>query len=94
MKTGDLMNKETAEGLFDGLQRCVHELEESLRFAMKNCNDDEVSAYRRGVAYVMSEIQDRLLDPICREHADVIPTSETYTPRTGSTLAELGKLKR
>jgi hypothetical protein len=84
------MNKKAAERIMTKLKNCIHELNESICIVQENCATEELKAYRRGVGHTLSEIHDRILHPILREHPDLIPDDADYTPPPGPTLAEIG----
>jgi len=85
------MTKETAQELLESLQACIRTMNHAVSVAMKSCAAEEAKSFRRGVGYVMSEMQDQLIDPICREHPDLIPSEANYMPPKGPTLAMLGR---
>jgi hypothetical protein len=68
---------------------CIDLLSEVVQLAHANCGESESRVVRRGVGHVLSEIQDRLTDPIFREHPDLLPEGINYAPRQGPTLSEL-----
>ena len=88
------MKKKTAEEVVTIVRRCIGELNDSLCIVRDECNEDEFIAYRLGFAHVLSEIQDRLTDPIYREYADLIPEEADYAPLPGPMLAEIGAKER
>ena len=65
-------------------------LNNSIRIVQDLCTPEELKAYRRGAGHALSEIHDRLLSPILREHPDLMPKDAGYTPPPGPTLAEIG----
>ncbi|MBK9264158.1 MAG: hypothetical protein IPM54_30705 [Polyangiaceae bacterium] len=85
------MDEETARQIVARLQTCVNLLSEVVQIAHANCGDEEDRLVRRGVGYVLSEMQDRLTDPIFREHPDLIPQGVDYEPMAGPTLTEMVK---
>jgi hypothetical protein len=85
------MTRNVAVAVVANLSDCINKLNESIVMVMKECSEEELRAFRRGVGHVMSEIHDRLSDPIFREHPELIPPEADYTPGKGPTLAELGR---
>lgn len=88
------MTKETAQELLEKLQACIRAMNDAVSISMNTCTAEEAKALRRGLGYVMSEMQDQLIDPICREHPDLIPAEANYAPPKGPTLAMLGSKTR
>lgn len=88
------MRREFAEDITKRIRLCIDELNDLLIFIRDNCSEDEFKAFRRGVGYVLSEIQDRLTDPIYREHPDVIPSDANYAPLPGPTLKDIATKSR
>jgi hypothetical protein len=84
------MNKEAAQQIMAKLKSCIQELNESIYIVQEKCAPEELKAYRRGVGHTLSEIHDRILNPILREHPDLIPDDADYMPPPGPTLAEIG----
>ncbi len=84
------MKKEIAQQALAHIKTSIKELEESLVLVRDNCDEDEAMAYRYGVGYALSEIHDRILDPIIREHPDLLPEGVDYAPPSGPTLAQRG----
>jgi hypothetical protein len=64
-------------------------LSEVVQIAHANCGEQEDRVVRRGVGYVLSEIQDRLTDPISCEYPDLVSQGINYTPLKGPTLSDL-----
>jgi sugar-specific transcriptional regulator TrmB len=85
------MTRDVAVAIVANLKDCINRLNESIVMVMNECSEEELRAFRRGVGHVMSEIHDRLSDPIFREHPDLIPPEADYIPHTGPTLAEIGQ---
>jgi hypothetical protein len=83
------MDKDTARQLMTRLETCINVLSEVVQIAHANCGEHEDKLVRLGVGYVLSEIQDRLTDPIYREYPELIPQGVDYTPLEGPTLSEM-----
>ncbi|UQA61933.1 hypothetical protein [Polyangium aurulentum] len=83
------MDKDTAKQIITRMVTCINNLSEVVQIAHASCGEDEVRVVRRGVGHVLSEIQDRLTDPIYREHPDLLPEGMGYAPLEGPTLSEL-----
>jgi hypothetical protein len=86
-----VMDKDTAKQLVGQMLACIDILNEAVETANAKCSEDEARAVRRGVGYVLSEMQDRLTDPIFREYPDLVPQGVDYAPRKGPTLSEMAK---
>jgi hypothetical protein len=84
------MKKEIAQIALDHIKKSIQELEDSLVVVRDNCDSNEFKAYRHGIAHTLSEIHDRILDPVIREHPDLLPEGIEYKPPPGPTLAEIG----
>jgi hypothetical protein len=83
------MDKATAKQIIIRMDSCMNLLNEVVQIAHANCGEQEDRVVRRGVGYVLSEMQDRLTDPILREYPDMVPQGITYTPLKGPTLSDL-----
>lgn len=66
------MDRKIAERLQSVAFECTRLLDESVVMVQKEAPDD-LKAYRLGVGWVFSEIGDRLLAPIYKEHPDLAP---------------------
>jgi hypothetical protein len=84
------MKKEVAQLAINHVKASIKELEDSLVVVRDNCDEDESAAYRYGIGYALSEIHDRILDPIIREHPDLLPEGVDYVPPPGPMLAQWG----
>jgi hypothetical protein len=84
------MDKNVANEVVAIVRKCIRDLNESLCLVRDRGSEDEFVAYRLGFAHVLSEIQDRLTDPIYREHMDLIPQEVDYAPLPGPTLSQIG----
>ncbi|MCC6554190.1 MAG: hypothetical protein IT372_14385 [Polyangiaceae bacterium] len=83
------MKKQTARDAMGLVTRAIDLLEESLVLVAQSSDPGESRAYRHGVGYALSEIHDRILDPILREHPDLLPDGIDYQPPAGPTLAQI-----
>ncbi len=83
------MDKETAKEAIHRIEKCVQLLSEITQIADTGCDPAESKIVRRGVGYVLSELQDRLSDPILREHTELVPDGVEYKPGVGPTLRDL-----
>jgi hypothetical protein len=83
------MDKETAAKITARMETCMHLLSEVIQIAHANCSDDESKVVRRGVGYVLSEMQERITDPIYRTYPDLVPKDVDYAPLDGPTIGEL-----
>jgi hypothetical protein len=81
------MDKNTATQIMIRMETCINLLSEVVQIAHTNCGEHEDRVVRRGVGHVLSEIQDRLTDPIYREHPDLLPQGIDYAPLAGPTLS-------
>jgi hypothetical protein len=88
------MDKGTAKQLTERIEACIDIFNELVEIADANCDEHEARVVRRAVGHALSEMQDRLSDPIFREYPDLVPQGVDYTPLKGPTLSELAtKLK-
>jgi hypothetical protein len=85
------MDKDIAKQLVGQMLACIDILNEAVKIAHAKCGEDEARAVRRGVGYVLSEMQDRLTDPIFREYPDLVPQGIDYAPPKGPTLGQMAK---
>jgi hypothetical protein len=83
------MDNDTAKQIMTRMETCIDLLGEVFRIAHANCDEHEGKVVRRGVGHVLSEIQDRLTDPILREYPDLLPPGIDYKPLKGPTIGEL-----
>ena len=83
------MDKDTAKQIMVRMETCINLLSEVVQIAHVNCGEHEDRVVRRGVGLVLSEIQDRLTDPIYREYPDLLPQGIDYAPLEGPTLSEM-----
>lgn len=85
------MDKDTAKQIISRMETCINLLSEVVQVAHLNCAEQEERIVRRGVGYVLSEIQDRLTDPIYREYPELLPQGIDYAPLEGPTLGQMAK---
>ena len=88
------MDKEIARSVVKEMQNAIQKMEDSLVFVRNGCSTEEFAAYRYGIGHALSEIHDRILDPIIREHPDLLPEDVDYVPPAGPTMAEMIKQYR
>jgi hypothetical protein len=72
----------------------MEEMGALIREMEMHCSAEEIKAFRRGLGYMLSGMQERITDPMYREHMDLIPKEIVYAPPPGPTLAERGLLWR
>jgi hypothetical protein len=58
------MTKDTAAQIMSGMLVCIQELNNSIYLVQERCTPEELTAYKRGVGHTLSELHDRILDPI------------------------------
>lgn len=73
------MKREHAETVDKLMREYLTKLNESLRVVMDNDSPEAFKTYRSAVAHVMSEVFDRILEPIYAEHPELMP-EELKTP--------------
>lgn len=83
------MNKETAAQIMSRVETCLDVLGEIVQIAHAECSDSESRVIRRGIGFVLSEMQDRIADPIYRMYPELVPARVEYTPLKGPTLTDL-----
>ena len=84
------MKKDVARSAMDRVTRAIDILEESLVVVTEGSEPGETRAYRHGIGYALSEIHDRILDPLLREYPELLPEGVEYIPPSGPTLAQIG----
>lgn len=83
------MEKDIAKQIMGRMYACIDIFNEVVGIADAKCGKDEARVVRRAVGYALSEIQDRLTDPILREYPDLLPQGINYAPLKGPTLSEM-----
>ena len=83
------MDKDTAKEIIVRMETCINLLSQVVHVAHANCSEHEDRVVRRSVGYILSEIQDRLTDPIYREYPDLVLQGIDYAPPEGLTLSEM-----
>jgi len=83
------MHKDTAKQIIARASDFMRLVNEMVEVALSNCDEDELRVVRRAAAHALSELQDRLIDPILREYPDLLPEGIDYTPLKGPTFTEL-----
>ena len=71
------MDKDTAKQIMARMETCINLLSEVVQVAHTNCGKHEERILRRGVGHVLSEIQDRLTDPISANIRIFFPMAQT-----------------
>lgn len=84
------MNRDAAQKIIQMMVAHTNELSASVALVHENCSPEESKKYRLAVGHILSEMQDRVLDPLLREHPDLKPDGLDYTPGPGNRLAEGG----
>lgn len=84
-----IMEKDIAKQIMGRMYACIDIFNEVVGIADAKCGKDEARVVRRAVGYALSEIQDRLTDPILREYPDLLPQGINYAPLKGPTLSEM-----
>jgi hypothetical protein len=67
------MKKDIGEAISKLMLKYAAKLDDSVRLVMENCSDDEFQAYRLAVGKVMAEMLTEIMNPIYREHPDLLP---------------------
>lgn len=83
------MDGDTARQIMGRILACIDILNEAVEIAHAKCGEADARVVRRAVGYTLSEMYDRLIDPILCEHPDLVPTGVDYTPPKGPTLSEM-----
>lgn len=83
------MDKETAAKITGRIETCLHLLSEIVQIADAECGGNEGRVVRRGIGFVLSEIQDRITDPIYRMYPELVPKDVDYAPLAGPTISDL-----
>lgn len=85
------MDKDTAKQLVGKMLACIDILNETVEIAHTKCDEDEARAVRRAAGFALSEMYDRLIDPIYREYPELVPEGVDYAPPNGPTLGQMAK---
>ncbi len=83
------MDHGTAKQIASRLEQCVGLLSEIVQIAHAAGNEQESKLIRRAVGYALSEIQERLTDPLYREYPDLVPKGIDYAPLPGARIGEM-----
>ena len=83
------MDKDTAKEIIARMETCINLLGEVVQVAHAKCGKDEARVVGRAAGHALSEMYDRLIDPILREHPDLLPQGIDYAPPEGPTLSEM-----
>lgn len=85
------MDKDAATQIMAQMLASITCLNEAVIIAQAKCGEDEARVVRHAVGYTLSEMYDRLMDPIFREYPDLVPHGVDYAPREGLTLSQLAE---
>ena len=88
------MDKETAAKITARMESCMHLLTEIVQIADADCGGNESKVVRRGVGFILSEMQDRIMDPIYRTYPDLVPKGVDYAPLEGPKISDLASAIR
>jgi hypothetical protein len=66
-------NRETAKHVLQVFLGINGQMEESIVAVEKMISPEEYKAFKRGVGYVMYEVFDKIIEPICKRHASLRP---------------------
>lgn len=83
------MEKETAAKITARMESCMHLLSEIVQIADADCSENESKVVRRGIGFILSEMQERIMDPIYRTYPDLVPSGVDYAPLEGPTISDL-----
>jgi hypothetical protein len=85
------VRREIAQEIVGVIEKCIEQISELIPLVEEHCSAEEIKAFRRGIGFSLSEIQDRIMDPIYREHMDLIPADVDYAPLPGPILSKIGR---
>ena len=68
-----ISNRDTAKLVVDTAFALTSGLDRSVARVMETSPEAEVVAYRRAVGFVMAETAQQILNPLLREHPDLVP---------------------
>jgi hypothetical protein len=83
------MDKDIAKQIMGRMLACIDILNEAVEIAHAKCGKDEARVVGRAAGHALSEMYDRLIDPIFREYPDLLPQGIDYAPPEGLTLSEM-----
>jgi hypothetical protein len=66
-------NPETAKYVFQLFLKINNQMDESIRAIEKDVSPEEYRDYKRGVGYVMYEVFEKIIEPLCKRHPSLRP---------------------
>jgi hypothetical protein len=73
METTLFDNPEVAKHVLQVFLGINGQMNESIESVEKSVSPDEYRAFKKGVGYVMYEVFDRIVEPICKRHPSLRP---------------------
>ena len=64
---------ETAKRVVQLFFHINEEMDESIRVVEKQTSAKEYKAYKRAIGFVMYEVFDKIIEPLCRQHPSLKP---------------------
>jgi hypothetical protein len=66
-------DKETAQRILQAFLSINGEMDDAIRSVEHKTSPEEYKAFKRGVGYVMYEVFDKIVEPICKRHPSLKP---------------------
>ena len=66
-------NQETAKYVLQVFLSINGQMDDSIRAVEKRASPEEYQAFKRGVGYVMYEVFEKIVEPICNRHPSLRP---------------------
>ena len=66
-------DKETAQRILQAFLSINDEMNDAIRSVEHKTSTEEYKAFKRGVGYVMYEVFDKIVEPICKRHPSLKP---------------------
>jgi hypothetical protein len=66
-------DKETAQRTLQAFLSINGEMDDAIRSVEHKASAEEYRAFKRGVGYVMYEVFDKIVEPICKRHPSLKP---------------------
>jgi hypothetical protein len=66
-------DKETARRVLQAFLSINGEMDDAIRSVEHKASPEEFKAFKRGVGYVMYEVFDKIVEPICKRHPSLKP---------------------
>ena len=66
-------NPETAKHVLQLFLSINGQMDESVRAIEKELSPEEYKAYKKGIGYVMYEVFDKIIEPLCKRHPSLRP---------------------